>query len=149
MPVGRKAGEFCGETCRAYWRSHGGLPPTPRCIHCFEDIPLVRLPSRRRRGGPVRRRHHVVRVCDRCRQDLRKHGMSVKQLAARDGAQCKICFTEVDMTLRAPDPGTPSVDHKLAKSRGGGNEPENLQLAHLWCNTKKADRIYEELLAAA
>lgn len=47
----------------------------------------------------------------------------------------------MDFRLTAPDPYRPSVDHRVPRARGGTNEPENLQLAHLHCNQVKSDRI--------
>ncbi|NKU01802.1 hypothetical protein GS918_28180 [Rhodococcus hoagii] len=43
------------------------------------------------------------------------------------------------MAARNPDPFRASIDHKLPRSRGGTNDPQNLQLTHLWCNQVKSD----------
>jgi 5-methylcytosine-specific restriction endonuclease McrA len=96
----------------------------------------------------MRRRSHTVKACRRCRQDLSKHGMSVRHLARRDGSACGICAAPVDLTLKAPHPGAPSVDHIFPRARGGDSDPKNLQLAHLRCNILKRDHVLEELLPA-
>lgn len=36
-----------------------------------------------------------------------------------------------------------SVDHKIPLARGGNNDFENLQMAHLTCNQRKSDRLVE------
>ncbi|MBM4594298.1 HNH endonuclease [Prescottella equi] len=61
-------------------------------------------------------------------------------MADRDGTDCAICGETVDMAARNPDPFRASIDHKLPRSRGGTNDPQNLQLTHLWCNQVKSDR---------
>lgn len=127
---------FCTAACRALWTSHGGQVPTSvPCAVCGHDIDLT---VKSKRGY---RKHANTRVCRRCRLDVRKHGMSAAQLADRDGTACGICGLVVDMTLRAPDPRRASVDHILPRALGGSNDPENLQLAHLRCNSGKRDRV--------
>jgi hypothetical protein len=142
MPDGRRSGEFCSQRCRVHWKSYGGNPPLlTHCIHCLGEIPLRERPGRRRQRADTK-------MCARCRQDLRKHGMSVVALAKRDGGTCGICGGEVDLKLRAPDQASPSVDHVYPRARGGTNNPENLQLAHLGCNVKKATQILGDLITA-
>ncbi len=34
----------------------------------------------------------------------------------------------------------PTFDHIRPRAKGGGDEPENLQLAHAACNKRKGDR---------
>lgn len=41
-----------------------------------------------------------------------------------------------------------SIDHKLPKSKGGGNEPSNKVRCCASCNTEKGSRDYEEFKAA-
>jgi len=44
------------------------------------------------------------------------------------------------MTLVYPDLFRASVDHIVPYAIGGSHEPDNLQLAHLWCNLVKSKR---------
>lgn len=53
---------------------------------------------------------------------------------------CGICGDRIDMSLRAPDPGSFSVDHKVPLALGGTDGPPNLQPAHLGCNKSKGAR---------
>ncbi|WP_412973660.1 HNH endonuclease [Mycolicibacterium conceptionense] len=66
--------------------------------------------------------------------------MNPRQLAARDGLDCKICGDPVDMNANKDDLFRPSVDHIIPRSSGGSDDPSNLQLAHLWCNQVKNHR---------
>lgn len=131
--VERGRRKFCSARCQRYWHAHdGSVINVASCVICGVDIDLI---------AGDRRIRSDVRLCRRCRQDGRKHGVSVNWLAVRDGTTCGICQTDVDMTLRYPDPGTPSVDHIIPRALGGTNEPSNLQLAHVWCNQVKSDRL--------
>lgn len=64
------------------------------------------------------------------------------QIYVRDGGQCRYC----DVAL-ATD-GDWHIDHVLAVSRGGTNEPANLALACVTCNLKKAAGGPEKLRVA-
>jgi hypothetical protein len=63
-------------------------------------------------------------------------------VADRDGWICRIpgCGLPVERGMRFPDPWSPSVDHVIPVSFGGGNDPENLRLAHLVCNMRRGVR---------
>ncbi len=68
--------------------------------------------------------------------------MTVAELAERDGTLCTICGDEVDMTLRRKDSVfCASIDHRIPRALGGTDDPENLALAHFWCNAVKSDRV--------
>lgn len=137
-PTGIKSGfrKFCSPRCQQLWQRHdGAVPSVVKCVRCAMEIDL----TQRGKGGY--RRRIDVRLCRRCRLDLRKHGMSVNELAQRDGVECGICGLLVDMSSRKPDVMCPSVDHIIPRARGGTNDPVNLQLAHFLCNAIKKDRL--------
>lgn len=62
-------------------------------------------------------------------------------LAVRDGTGCRLCGKAIDMTIEGNDPWGPSLDHILARADGGKNVPENWQLAHQKCNSKKGSEL--------
>lgn len=137
-PTGLKSGfrKFCSPACQQLWQRHdGAVPTTAMCVRCNQVIDL----TQRGKGGY--RRRVDVKLCRRCKLDLRKHGMSVHELASRDGTTCGICGLIVNMDARRPDLMCPSVDHIVPKAKGGTNDPANLQLAHYLCNAIKADRV--------
>ena len=54
---------------------------------------------------------------------------------------CALCGRPVDFSLKFPDPMSPTIDHIIPIAKGGHpSDIENLQLAHLACNRKKADK---------
>ncbi|CAI8211258.1 MAG: Uncharacterised protein [Flavobacteriaceae bacterium] len=54
-----------------------------------------------------------------------------KMILERDNHQCQQCGSRTDLT----------IDHIFPFSRGGGKEPNNLQLLCHRCNAKKSDAI--------
>nr|DAF15281.1 MAG TPA: HNH endonuclease [Caudoviricetes sp.] len=71
-------------------------------------------------------------------------GHKVRQLlwqaAATWGTRCAICGQPVDMSLRYPDPLSPTVEHVTPRSRGGTDSLANLRVAHHTCNVRKGNR---------
>lgn len=65
----------------------------------------------------------------------------MEEIAARDEFRCGICSGEVDMTLRVPNRQAPTIDHVIPISAGGADIPENVQLAHFACNSRKGARV--------
>jgi hypothetical protein len=61
----------------------------------------------------------------------------------RDGWMCGICSLPVDPDAKFPDAGSPTLDHIVPMSRGGGHLLANVQLAHFHCNTAKGARVLE------
>jgi hypothetical protein len=79
--------------------------------------------ARRQRADKRRSQGHR----DRKRQPI------VVAIIARDGERCGICGRVLRNAFRA------HIDHIRPKFRGGGDEVENLQLAHGKCNAGKKD----------
>ena len=65
---------------------------------------------------------------------------SLKQKAA---GKCGICLESLDFSLIFPNPFSISIDHIIPLSLGGNHTEDNLQLAHLQCNTRKGASITE------
>lgn len=59
----------------------------------------------------------------------------------RDGWICGLCHALVERRRHFPDPLSASLDHIIPVSRGGEHKPENVQLAHLICNSRKRARL--------
>lgn len=59
----------------------------------------------------------------------------------RDGWTCQLCMEPVDpdLLMDPTDEWAPTLDHIEPKSRGGSDRPENLRLAHRWCNSVRSD----------
>lgn len=56
---------------------------------------------------------------------------------ARDGWKCHLCGELVDRLALFPAPESPSLDHVVPMSRGGGHLWGNVATAHLGCNVRK------------
>lgn len=68
---------------------------------------------------------------------------TVAGIFERDGWTCGICLEPVEAGLVWPDPMSASLDHVVPLSAGGAHTPENVQCAHLVCNTRKGARLAE------
>lgn len=62
-------------------------------------------------------------------------------LADAHGWACGLCNLPIDEELAWPDVMSGSVDHIVPVTKGGDDEPGNLQLAHLGCNIRKGNRV--------
>ena len=58
----------------------------------------------------------------------------VDVLRARDGDRCWLCNQLIQFDAKPNSPQAWSVEHLIAKSRGGFNQPDNLVLCHPGCN---------------
>ena len=79
-------------------------------------------------------------LCPACRTSDWITPTRRRALYERDSWVCWLCISEVDPSLI----GTrsiwrPSLDHILPRAEGGGDEDDNLRLAHMWCNTTRSD----------
>lgn len=128
------------EYCRAHYRqAKAGNEPSDLfpCVRCGAKINLGEpLPSGRRKPTDTV-------MCDSCR-GWRRVGspeMTVEEIVRRDGNECQICGTEMDLSIEWPDPQSPSVDHIIPGALGGTHKADNLAAVHLDCNLRKGIRI--------
>lgn len=118
----------------------------PRCDHCgagFETtLPMARFCSERcaTREGKRRRK---ARTRNRRRYDTDHQSGRVRRHAIyeRDAWRCQLCDQPVDPTLTFPHPQSATLDHRVPVSIGGADDEENLQLAHLACNSAKGSAM--------
>jgi len=62
------------------------------------------------------------------------------EIGDRDRWKCGLCGAKVNRDLAYPHPMSPSLDHVIPLSKGGAHSPENVQIAHLQCNSEKGNR---------
>lgn len=60
-----------------------------------------------------------------------------RKVFERDRWRCGICGMKVNKLLKGPHPMSPSLDHVIPMSRGGGHTYANTQCSHLQCNVIK------------
>lgn len=97
----------------------------------------------KRRSGALDRGNH--------RHRARKYGVSyepgitLKKLVQRDGLKCQICGGMCDWEdcswSKYSGPTHPSIDHIIPMARGGGHTWDNVQVAHMMCNSQKCDKV--------
>lgn len=78
-------------------------------------------------------------TCTRCKNRegrmKRERAELLRQTPQGKEVVCAICGEPIERRVDA------TVDHIYPRSRGGGDEIKNLQLAHFKCNTRKADLV--------
>ena len=75
--------------------------------------------------------------------------ITLEKLYKRDDGVCKICGKKCDYNdYKKDENGTfiagnnyPSIDHIIPISKGGQHIWENVQLAHMWCNSIKNNKV--------
>lgn len=134
--VGFKYNKFCSNRCHANHHLYDGKrPESVKCGSCGVEIDLTK-PLKNGRMPTMQ-----TLLCRPCRKGPKGYALNAAELAERDGADCALCGDLVDFALKAPHAMSPSVDHILPRSKGGSHDAENLQLAHLRCNTRKGNRL--------
>ena len=59
----------------------------------------------------------------------------------RDGWVCQLCYLPIDPEVTWPNPGFGTIDHIVPLVLGGSDTEDNVQAAHLVCNTRKGARL--------
>lgn len=63
---------------------------------------------------------------------------AVRAKVLRGSQTCWLCGQPIDLTIPAPLPMSPSVDHVIPRAVGGGGlTMANLRPAHLGCNIRR------------
>ena len=118
--------KFCSISCGQKGRPK---PSTP-CRECGE--PFVAQGNR-------------AELCLACRREVQRYHRrwvpdAVRQFVyERDGWVCQLCFQPVDPSVDGRQRWAASVDHIVPRSMGGTEDPDNLQLAHRICNSRRSD----------
>lgn len=134
-----------------------GLRERPMCLPCRRTQPGYRDKSRKApvqwwtcgRCGVQCSRPTVRGVLPtRCRACKRPAIRVTVRRAVyeRDAWMCGICGESVDASLAGSRSiWRPSLDHIIPYAVGGSDDPENLRLAHFWCNSVRCDeRAYTD-----
>ena len=140
LPVGPIPGSYCRVPERHPARRAVVTPRVWVAGQCYEcGSPFVaEVINTRFCSRQCSKRHHR-----RKRKEQRGHiiGASVRAYVyTRDRWTCWLCQRSIPRDLRAPHPMSPTVDHVLPQSRGGGHEVWNLRAAHFLCNSLRGNR---------
>lgn len=78
-------------------------------------------------------------------------GITLKKVFKRDNGICQICGKPCDWSDRRWNkycgPTYPSTDHIIPLDKGGGHIWENVQLAHMMCNSEKGDKLLKAVIS--
>ena len=75
-----------------------------------------------------------------------ERGVTLKRLIKRDGLRCALCGELCDPMDNSYGNGSgenyPSMDHIVPIAKGGSHTWNNVQVAHIKCNTEKGDKLF-------
>ena len=136
--------EICGKpyTVREYVESCG--------IKYARDYGVCSLECKKEKARRITRILHKGRR-DSHRHRARKLGLAydpsvtLKKLVERDGLRCAICGEMCDWNdhswSKYSGPMYPSIDHIIPMAKGGPHVWENVQVAHIICNSEKGANV--------
>lgn len=113
------------------------------CIGCRKIIPRSARADKKwcSEDCASKARGHTMNVTRRIQTTEPIGAFLRMDIYNRDKWICQICKKPVKKELSFPHPKCASLDHVIPLSRGGTHESENVQLAHLSCNTSKGNRV--------
>lgn len=153
---------FCGSICSRLWHQRnrvqmqGGMTAedwqrvTRHCAHCARSFTHA-SPKALYCNSTCSRQAAASRgrAANGSQWITRKRRLSIYE---RDAYTCWLCNDQVDMSAdpKRSDWG-PSLDHVIPRTLGGGDEDDNLRLAHRWCNAIRGDAsaVTDDMFTAA
>jgi 5-methylcytosine-specific restriction endonuclease McrA len=69
----------------------------------------------------------------------------VFRLWLRERARCHLCGGNVPLNIPERDPRAASRDHLVPYTLGGRRTPENIRLAHRFCNSRRNHRDVDDM----
>lgn len=140
--------KVCGMeyTPRQYMESEGLIlfSNVGYCSHECKRKAMNRLSKANKRKNGVRDNHRPRAKKYGCEYDP---SITLKKLIKRDGLQCAICGNMCDLNDRSwtkySGPMYPSIDHIIPMAKGGNHTWDNVQIAHIICNSNKGDNLEE------
>jgi HNH endonuclease len=134
---------FTCADCGTKALASGYGPQATRCTHCKLVRDRARGPEWAAKN-PVARREISRNYSHRRRAQIL--GTAVEdfpaiEVFAANQWICQLCKKPVDQQKQYPDPLSPSLDHIIPLSRGGGHVLANVQLAHYICNVRKGSSL--------
>jgi 5-methylcytosine-specific restriction endonuclease McrA len=158
----RRNARYCSRECAIQARREARPPAPPSTPKPPRDGPTCRITYERcavcdalfvcrnqRRTCSTRCKDEYSKRRKRMHRDrrrARKKGAYVadvvrQEVYRRDLWICQLCGKPVDPLLAMPNPGAATIDHVVPLACGGTHEPDNVQLAHALCNSRKGARL--------
>lgn len=123
-----------------YWLKKKGLYDLNRRVHNTEAAHIANHKIQKQEDQPGTHIQRAIRYG--CQWE---YGVTLKKLLKRDGLRCAICGEQCDVNDKSYGNGTgplyPSMDHIIPIAKGGSHTWNNVQVAHVICNTLKKDKI--------
>lgn len=120
-------------------------PSSHECKYCHREF-IPKYGDKHRLFCSEKCSRKVARADDKTNRRSRKLNAFVKRvykikIYERDEWMCKLCGEPVDPRIEYPNLLSASLDHIVPLANGGTHEPNNVQLAHFICNSRKGNRL--------
>lgn len=158
MPKQRRKSFFCSRDCKdqcnKQFQKYDRMMAKPdrNCLHCGNIMPKwMRIDASYCSDECNFKAHGATRKMYRRKNETKIKGTPLVgrvEVAKKTNYLCGICNEKVDLDVKHPDPLFGSIDHIVPLAKGGSNDLDNLQIAHLKCNLSKGARIKKEKLYA-
>lgn len=138
------------KVCPVCSRTFTNITPSVKyCSHeCFvstvRGVEKVPADIRRTKRRESNRKHNKIKRARR--RQCETENFNDSEIYIRDRYKCHLCKGKINMLLRFPHPKSPSIDHLIPISMGGGHTKVNVKAAHLFCNMSKHNGSKQEQL---
>jgi len=88
----------------------------------------------------AKRARYRIKTVKRQSLTAKPSRLSADELVDKMGSLCRICGTDIDLTLKRTSKMGLTVDHIIPLSKGGEDTLENMQPAHWVCNVRKGNK---------
>ena len=125
---------------REYWaeNGHGLRPPKPKIKVKCTDCGKVFMKYKNK----IKKHNYCSKEC-RPKNIVRKRSKRLYSLIyLRDNGMCQICGRKVHKIYKRGDLLAGTLDHIKARANGGEHEENNIQLAHMICNSRKGSKAF-------
>lgn len=154
-PTESHSSKFCSRDCMYQWRGDRACCLCGAIKSNAQAHGSVVCRACKKKKAKARRPQHRSNF----RRRARKHGVAyvpIKRIDIyeRDSWRCQLCHRLCNKTWLVskrngrPHPRSPTIDHIVPMSCGGGHVPENVQLACWSCNVAKGARRIGQLRLA-
>lgn len=124
----QRACSYCGEM---FVPKHGG--------QIYHSLECAKRAQKNNSKHKERCKKYMMLRNIRSRKPPNSERVYRARIFERDNWTCQLCGKKVDRRLRFPHPKCATLDHIIPLANGGTHVPENCQLAHFICNSRRSN----------
>jgi len=132
--INKKKSGICKQCGKSFTNEYGEKRRdfcSQKCGEIYHDNTLAAKEAKARQARRRRAAKRGVNVEPYSREDV----------CAKSGWICGICGKPINPKLRFPHRESATIDHIIPLAKGGADSLDNVQLAHMICNSIKSDNV--------